>query len=514
MELGDYVAVLKKRWVTVCAVTVLSFLGACFVTLTTTPMYVASSQLYVSVQGGSTTSDMLQGAGFARQQVTSYARLVTSPLVLGPVIDDLALPTNAGALGSRIVAESPQNSSLINISVADESPALAAALANSVAEEFRRVVVEIERPTDGSPSAVRLTVVRDASAPSAPSSPRPTLNLTLGLTVGLMLGGVLAFLRVALDSRLHDEASVADVTGLPIVGSIVFDEHAAAQPLIVQADPQGPRAEAFRRLRTNVQFLDVAERPKSMVVTSSLPGEGKSTTTINLAIAMADAGTRVALVDADLRRPSVARYLGIEGSAGLTTVLIGRATVDEVLQPWGNGLLNVLPSGQMPPNPSELLGSAAMGAVLERLLVTHDVVLIDAPPILPVTDAAVLSRSAGGVLVVAAVGRVQRKQLVATLSALRSVDANVLGAIVNMESRKRAESYQYYRYTDGPATTRRSVMPRRSSRTVPARPPAESSRDASVVGQTPVGMVWPKDESLTTRSGGRPAAPQHHRERG
>lgn len=511
MELGDYVAVLRKRWVTVVAVAVLSFLGACAVTFTATPMYVASTQLYVSAQGGSTTSDMLQGASFTRQQVTSYARLVTSPLVLGPVIDDLALPTNAGALGSRIVAESPQNSSLINISVSDESPAVAAALANSVAEEFRRVVVEIEQPTDGSPSAVRLTVVRDASAPTQPASPRPMLNLTLGLTVGLMLGVVLAFLREALDSRLHDEAAVAETTGLPIVGSIVYDEQAAVHPLIVQADPKGPRAEAFRRLRTNVQFLDVGDRPTSMVVTSSLPGEGKSTTTINLAIAMADAGTRVALVDADLRRPSIARYLGIEGSAGLTTVLIGRATVDEVLQPWGNGMLNVLPSGQTPPNPSELLGSAAMSTVLERLLVTHDVVLIDAPPILPVTDAAVLSRIAGGVLVVAAVGRVQRKQLAATLSALRSVDARVLGAIVNMESRKRAESYQYYRYTESPSSRRSGTSRRSAGRgSVPLPEPVRTAAGGEPATSD---IVWPRDDALAPRAGARSGPPQHQRDR-
>lgn len=516
MELGDYLAILKKRWVTVALVTSLAFLGSLAATLSATPMYVASTQLYVSVQGGTTTSDMLQGASFTRQQVTSYARLVSSPLVLGPVIDDLALPIGAGGLAQRIVAESPQNSSLVNISVSDESPALAAAIANAVATEFREVIVDIERPTDGSDSAVKLTVVRDASAPSTPATPRTTLNLTLGLAVGLMMGIGLAFLREVLDTRIHDEATLARVTSLPIVGSIVFDDGASGRPLIIQDDPQAPRSEAFRRLRTNVQFLNLTDRPNSIVVTSSLPGEGKSTTTINLAIAMADAGTRVALVDADLRRPSVAKYLGIEGAAGLTTLLIGKATLEEVLQPWGNGMLNVLPSGQMPPNPSELLGSTAMKAIIDRLLLTHDIVLIDAPPLLPVTDAAVLSRSAGGILVVAAAGRVQRKQLAATLSALRSVGAHVLGIIVNMESRRKTDAYQYYRYSEETTTKRRSWGRGPTKGNAPARsapprddPPRGVSPDSASAGA----FVWPKDSATTANVGSRSVPPQHHRDR-
>jgi capsular exopolysaccharide synthesis family protein len=463
MDLRDYVAVLRKRWVVVAAAVALGLLTAVGVNVFTTPVYSASTQLYVSVPTAGTTADLLQGSSFTRQQVTSYTRLVTTPGVLGPVIDDLALDMRADDLAQRVEADSPLNSSLINIRVTDESPAVAAALANAISEQFRSMVVDIEQPTDGAPASVKLTIVRDAAAPTAPSAPNTRLLVILGLVGGLVLGVAAALVREVLDTRIRDEGGVAQVTDSAVIGVIVYDDDASTKPLIVQSDPHSPRAEAFRRLRTNVQFLDVADRPSSIVVTSSLPGEGKSTTTINLAIALADAGTRVALVDADLRRPSVARYLGIEGEVGLTTVLIGRATLEDVVQPFGNGFLDVLPAGQIPPNPSELLGSKAMTGLLARLVSQYDVVLLDAPPLLPVTDAAVLSRSAGGAIVLVGAGVVTRGQLAESMGALQKVDAHVLGVVVNREPRRQGESsYRYYRYGDpegaaGPGAGRRAA---------------------------------------------------------
>ena len=214
-----------------------------------------------------------------------------------------------------------------------------------------------------------------------------------------------------------------------------------------------------------------------MVVTSSLPGEGKSTTTINLAIALADAGSRVALVDADLRRPSVSKYLGIEGKVGLTTVLIGRATLDDVVQPWGNGKLHVLPSGQIPPNPSELLGSKAMAQVLTQLAAKYDVVLIDTPPLLPVTDAAILARLTSGALVVVSADKLHRNQLRESLGSLETVGARILGIVLNRVARKPSDAYTYYDYTpDGSESTNGSNPARRGVPTTTGRIPVAHAR--------------------------------------
>lgn len=446
MELQDYLVILRKRWVSILVLTVLAVGAAIGASLLTTPTYAATTQVYVSVQGGSTTSDMLQGANFTRQQVTSYAQLVTSPLVLTPVIDKTGLDMRAETLAARVTADSPLNTSLIDISVTDTNPAIAAALANAIAAKFTDVIADLETPASGGPSTVKVSIVRDAVASEKPTSPNLKLNVALGLLVGLALGVGVAVLRAVLDTRVRDESDVAKVTATSVIGSIGYDEDAPKHPLIVQTSPHSHRSEAFRRLRTNLQFLDIADRPQSIVVTSSLPGEGKSTTTINLAITLADAGSHVALIDADLRRPSVAKYMGLEGGVGLTTVLIGRAAVEDVIQPWGNGYLHILPSGQIPPNPSELLGSQAMAALLDKLTHTYDIVLLDTSPLLPVTDAAILSKLTGGALLVVSADLLHRNQLAESIGALETVDARILGIVVNRLARKQGDDYAYYDY--------------------------------------------------------------------
>lgn len=477
MELQDYLAILRKRWLSIAVITLLAGGAAVGASLLMTPMYRATTQLYVSVQGESSTSDLLQGSNYSRQQVVSYVQLVTSPKVLGPVVDELGLGQRADELAAHVAASSPLNSSLIDIAVTDPNPALAAAKADAVAEEFRDFVASLETPARGGDSTVKVSVVRDAVVPDRASSPNLQVNAALGLLAGLAVAVGVAVLREVLDTRVRGAQDVERVTTTSIVGTISFDDEAPDHPLIVQSDPHSPRAEAMRRLRTNVQFLNAADRPQSIVVTSSLPGEGKSTTTVNLAIALADSGVRVVLVDADLRRPSVAKYMGLEGAVGLTTVLIGRAEAADVIQPWGNGYLHVLPSGQIPPNPSELLGSHAMGALLDELTTSYDVVLVDTPPLLPVTDAAVLSKLTGGALVVVGVDRLHRSQLTEALDALETVDARVLGIVLNRQPRKQADTYAYYQYTAADGTTRRkrrrrqgAAKPSGTGRQAPVRP--------------------------------------------
>ena len=197
-----------------------------------------------------------------------------------------------------------------------------------------------------------------------------------------------------------------------------------------------------------MQFANIDSHSGTLLVTSSMPGEGKSTTATNLAIALAEAGQRVALVDADLRRPMVATYLGLEGNAGLTTALLGSSNVEDLLQPWGQYDLHVLTSGVIPPNPSELLGSEAMSKLLSQLSGTFDAVILDAPPLIPVTDAAVLAQQVGGVVVVVGSGKIRTRDLEKSLEALKLVDAKIRGVILNMLPTKGPDAYasSYYSY--------------------------------------------------------------------
>ena len=462
MELKDYVAIVRKRWVSIVLVTVLVTGAAVAMTLLATPLYSARSQVFVSVRTGDTSTDLVQGASFTQRQVKSYTDLVTSPRVLIPVIEQLDLATTPDELATSISASSPIDTVLINITATNPDPQVASDIANAVAESLSTQVRELEEPEDGE-SPVEISSVRAATPPPSPSSPKPVRNTALGFLLGLAIGFGLAVLREVLDTRVRTADDIRQVTDSSVMAAMAHDDEASDHPLIVHSAPHSIRAEAFRRLRTNLQFLDVADRLESIVVTSSLPGEGKSTTAINLAITLADAGSRVALVDADLRRPSVAEYMGIEGRAGLTTVLIGKAGLDDVIQPWGDGKLHVLTSGQVPPNPSEMIGSHAMAWLLGELVKRYDVVVIDTPPLLPVTDAAILARLTGGALVVAAANRVHRTDLADAIGSLEAVGARVLGVVMNRLARKQTDSYSYYGQESDRAGQRRSKQARRRS---------------------------------------------------
>ena len=218
------------------------------------------------------------------------------------------------------------------------------------------------------------------------------------------------------------------VTGLPLLASLDNPPgQGDRRELVVVNSPRSLQAEAFRALRTAVQFMAQPGRSLSLLVTSPRPGEGKSTVAANLALTLAEAGLRVVLVDADLRRPSVADTFDLEGAAGLTSVLIGQADLDDVLQEWGGSGLRVLTTGPLPPNPSELLASPAMAELLDRLGADHDVVVVDAAPVLPVTDSVVLARVTSATLVVADAGRTRGPVLGQALTQLERVEARLVG---------------------------------------------------------------------------------------
>lgn len=454
MELQDYLLVVRKRWRVIALVTLVAVGLAATMSALSTRMYEARTQFFVSTTGGSNSVDLLQGSTFTQQRVKSYAQLLTTPRILAPVA--AAVDVDEGGLAGRVTATSPPDTVLIDVAVRDTDPDRARATAEAIAEEFPAAVTELESPAGQEASPVKVTVVKAPRTPTAPVSPQPTRNIALGLVVGLLLGLGAAVLRETTDRSVKTADDVKRVTEVPLLGAISHDPEAPKRPLIVEVDPRSPRAEAFRSLRTNLQFVDAANHPRTIVVTSSLAGEGKSTLTANLALTMAQAGARVCLIEADLRRPKVLDYMGLEGAVGLTDALIDRAEVIDVIQPYGGTNLWVLGAGPIPPNPSELLGSQAMRSVLENLSTRFDYVVIDAPPTLPVTDAVVLSKLVDGAIVVVGSGLVDREQLVHTLESLQSVGGKVLGVVLNRIPAKAGGGYGSYSYAtpDHEATRR------------------------------------------------------------
>jgi succinoglycan biosynthesis transport protein ExoP len=450
LNLHDYWLVVRKRWGLMVFIVLLSVAGSSVVTFLATPMYLSTTKLFVSTQSTDNTADLLQGSSFTQQRVKSYADLVTSPSVLNPVVKQLGIHIQRDKLVSRITATVPLNEIIIQIDVLAEGPQRASTLANAIANSLTNVVSNIEQPVSGAASPVKLSIIQQGTIPLKPDSPKPLLNLALGLFIGLVLGIGLAVLRESLDTKIRSTNDLELLGQTNILGGIVFDPDFVKNPLIVHSHPKSRRAEAFRQLRTNIQFVEAAQGRKSIIVTSAVPSDGKSTTISNLAIAMAQSGKRVLLMDCDLRKPKLHKYLGLEGSVGLTNYLIGQASLEDVIQPWGKTTLHVLPAGKVPPNPSELLGSDAMTRLISGMEEHYDVVLIDTAPLLPVTDAAILATKTGGVVLVVSVGKTTKPQVKGALGHLSTVDSKVLGFVMNRIPTRGAEAYQYrYSYKNG-----------------------------------------------------------------
>ena len=469
MELREYLLILRKYWALVVVTTVLGIAAGLGLSWLATPEYQSKTQLYVSVRSdGGNTGDLVQGANYSRQIVNSYASVVSSSAVLDPVVEELGLDMTGSQLADHINAASPSDSALIDITASSSSAEESAEIAEAVGESFKNVVQTQLEPEVNGASPISLTTTQNALVPKSPVSPNLLVNIALGLLIGLAVGYGAAILRTVLDRRIYTSEDLAQITAKPVLGEIIDDPEADKNRIILSAKPQSPRAESFRSLRTNLQFLNVGSKKRVFVVTSSKPGEGKSTTTLNLAAAISQTGSSVVVVEGDLRQPTFAKYLDIEGGAGLTDVLIGRAELSDVLQRWGRNPFYVLPAGRTPPNPSELLGSDEMEQTLETLQDQFDYVIVDAPPVLAVTDAVVLGKLSTGLLMVVATGLTTKQELEHSLQVLETAAANVLGLVATRTPPKKEGRYSYGQYGYG-ARTVNEIMGEQKERTESTR---------------------------------------------
>jgi succinoglycan biosynthesis transport protein ExoP len=508
MQPSEYLSALRKHWIVIVLLGVLGAVAGYGYSTTLPERYRATASVYVSLQQGESVSELVQGTTYAQNLVQSYAQLATMPFVLDPVIDRLGLDTTARALGRSITATSPLDTPILEVSAVSGSPAGAAELANAVSTELSAAVQQLATDAGPGGAAIDLTTVAEATPPAFAFSPNTKLNTATGAALGLALGVLFALAHSLLDTRVRGLEDVRRVTGTAVLSTVRYLRQAGRGAfLAVRDEPFGEHAEAYRRLRTNLKFLHMTGGSRAIVVTSAVPGEGKSTTAANLAIAMSEGAGRVLLVDADLRRPSIARYMGVEGGVGLTTVLIGEADAEDVIQTWGAGL-DILPAGALPPNPSELLDSEAMADLLVLLRSRYDVVLLDSAPLLPVTDGAVLSRMTDGALVVVGCRTTRRHQVADALSALDAVGARVLGLVLNQVSGHAAGTA--YVYGSTPRSTARAWSRRREApaidgarrpvhrRTAAPAGPALGDGTAGVADATP--QVRAADRSSTARS--------------
>jgi capsular exopolysaccharide synthesis family protein len=500
VELTDYLRVLRAYWRGVLVLVLLGVAVAAGLSMVQPKVYQADASGFVSAGTASNPGEASVGDSLAKSRAASYVDLAKSRATAQDVIDDLDLQVAPASLIGRVTVSQPLDTVLIKVSARAPSPREAQQRADAWVRALKGQVDQVENPSGTSAQALRIVPVEAAALPTRPVSPNTERNIALGLVAGLLLGVGYAVLRSQLDRKLRRAEDIEREFGVTVAATIpaspaMSRTKGAHVPLVVT----GPRkkndpvhsGEAFLKLRTNLQFMDIDHPPRVIVVTSPLPGDGKSTIAANLAAALSMSDRRVVLVDGDLRRPVVADSFGLVEGAGLTDVLIGRVDFVDVAQQVATlPNLYVLAAGGIPPNPSELLGSKAMRRLLDRLADAGYIVIIDAPPLLPVTDAAVLTASADGALVVVTAGQTLDTQLGAALTSLQAVQGHTLGVVLNRVPPKSADSGYYGGYygTSPDATASAPVQaaplaprPPRPRGAVPSRPetPARSGRPAA-----------------------------------
>ncbi|TDW29955.1 polysaccharide biosynthesis tyrosine autokinase [Cryobacterium psychrophilum] len=442
MEPIEYLRAVAKQWLVIVLLGALGFGAAWAYVSNETPLYKSTSSVFVSSERGETTSELVQASTFSQNLVQSYAQLASMPAVLNPVIAELNLDTSAPVLATSVVAATPLNTVIIEITVSNDSPARAAAIANSITRSLATVVQKLAPRGPNNTPSITLSTVSTAQAATVPYSPNTRLWLITGVAGGLALGVLFALARELLDTRVRGEKGLLRVTDAPLLGKVGEKRRGDPAGLVMRSMPRSVLAEGYRRIRANLEFIDVDSRPRCVVVTSPVVADGKSTSALNLALAMAERAPRVLLIDADLRRPSIAGMCDIEGEVGLTTVLVGTVALEDAVTLWA-GVLHVLPSGAIPPNPGQLLGSTAMSDLVSRLRREYDFIVIDSPPLLPASDALGLAHLADGAIVVARDKSTRRAQLAHTLESLDAVKARLLGVVLNRVNERHSDAYDY-----------------------------------------------------------------------
>ncbi|MCD4526930.1 polysaccharide biosynthesis tyrosine autokinase [Nocardioides sp. cx-173] len=431
MDVRGYLRLLGQRWVLIVSVALAVVAGAVAVTYTTSPEYASTARLYVAT-AKSSSIDAYRAGELSEQRIASYSELSRSRELAAAVIERLGLAMDPGQLAGQVTTEVVPKTVILALTVTAPDPAQAQSLTQGYAAVFIDMIRELETPQGLKSSPIKATIVDSAALSSEPVSPQPGKSLGLAVVVGLLFGLSYAVLRDSLDETITSIAELALLSDAPLLATINYDAGIARSRLITSVSPYSPSIESFRVLRTNLQFADVDARRRVVVVTSALQAEGKTTAALNLALALAAAGQRTLLIEGDLRRSQAASALGMDGSVGLTSILVGDVSADDAIQRHLNTPLDLLASGAPPPNPTELIQSKRMAELLAWARTTYDKVIIDAPGLLPVTDAAILASLSDGVMIVVRHGKSTPAHLRSAVDRLNSVDANILGLVFCM----------------------------------------------------------------------------------
>ena len=456
---------LTRYWKAIFICLVLGLIAGLVVTLTTPKTYTASASGVVVVRGSNDLGGVLSADMIAKSKAKQFQSLAKSRTVAAEALRLAKVSGNPDAAAGAVTVGVPEDTAQINLTVSHGSAQTAAKLANAWVTALSKSVANLTEgqiasgggnnggaTTTQSVVSVQPYVV--APVPGAPSSPKLKINLLLGAILGLLAGLAWAIFRAQSDRRIRNSEVIEKNFGLSVVGTLPLRADSSKRAFLLDKIGKnvGKRdfrsVESFNELRANLQFMHPDSPLSAIVVTSPLATEGKSTVAANLAISIAESGRSVVLVDGDLRRPAVADTFGVVPDVGVTTAVVNQVPVEECLQQvHGVDRLQLLAAGPIPPNPSEILGSAAFASVIGQLS-AENLVVIDTPPSIPVADAAIVTRRVDGCLMVVDTTQATQDSLRKAISVMDKVDAEVLGVVLNRVPTGRLESSQYGYYGD------------------------------------------------------------------
>lgn len=455
MNISDLLKILRKFWIVELVIIVVVTGASAWIVKSKTPIYSSSTQVLVRAQAETTDLSSVNASLYViSNQMDTYTSLVKTEAVLQPVIDNLGLHTTTGALANNVSA-SNVTGTLMTITANDPDPQTAADIANEVAKSLNELIVN-KLYTDGGQltTPIKFNVVQQAYPVMSPISPNVKGDIFKGVLVGVALAVFVALALGFMDQKIRQIADVESIVDSPVVGTLPRNAVFTGSAPVIVAQPGGAAAEDVRRIAANLMFVvpkDVVHS-KIVVITSGSAGEGKTTLAVNLAAAYAEKGDSVLLIDADLRHPTVSKYLGINGSVGLTHLIAGRADSKTVIQRYWKRNFHVLPAGARTANPSLLLDSDTMRKALEQLAEHYDHVIIDTTPMDVANDASIFAKN--GALVVLVVGEniATKKALRRVTNEFKMIDAPLTATVINFAEKEKHKGKNYYYYSEDKAS--------------------------------------------------------------
>lgn len=446
MELKSYFSIFRKWLSLIITFTLIVTIVTTIAVFVLPPTYKASALLIVNRAQGGTVS--LNDVMTAERLARTYAEVITKRPTLEKVIDELKLTYSPQQLKRKIEVRLIRDTQLIEILVKDSSPQKAAILANALAQKSSEEIVRLQKEVAQDGQVLNtISVVEKAVAPETPDSPKKAISITLSFILASLAVTGIFFLIEYLDDTLRSESDVETFLGVVNLGSIpyVSSSNRKDNQLVTLQDAQSSVTEAFRELRTNIQFSAPETPYRSLVITSSSQEEGKSIVAANLAIMIAKAGYKTVLIDADLRRPIQHELFKLDNHSGLSTFLTSEH--EEIMEPQITSIPNlfVLTSGPFLPNPTEWLGSTRLHQIIEKLKErSFHFLILDSPPIGMVTDAAVLASMLDAAIVCIEAGKTPRGEVQKSIDAITRVGGKVLGTILNFKKPSRKKENYYY----------------------------------------------------------------------